>query len=335
MLKSKLLPFILFIIIIIISSCETNQTGKPHSKGKTLEIMVVTNNKGQWKSEIGDAVKEFFKQEHIGLPQSEELFTIFHLPQEAFIKMYEANRDILIIDISEKVKQNQIETKKDLWAVPQRVVKISAKNNKEFFKLFEKNKNGILKLFHEVERERMQRAFKSTENAKIKHALQQKFGISLTMPTAYKIATQDSNFIWIRKENIEDSQALIIYSEDYTSTDAFNLENIISRRNKITKRYIPGPLKGSVMIVSEEFIPPLAKEIDFNGLYAIETRGLWNVTHDYMGGPFLSYTFVDERNNKLITIDSYVYAPQTTKKEMLKHLEAIAYSFKWYTAAVK
>ena len=46
-----------------------------------------------------------------------------------------------------------------------------------------------------------------------------------------------------------------------------------------------------------------------------------------MGGPFLSYTLVDESRSRTITIDSYVYAPKDSKKILVKQLESIAYTF--------
>ena len=48
-----------------------------------------------------------------------------------------------------------------------------------------------------------------------------------------------------------------------------------------------------------------------------------------MGGPFLNYTFVNENTNKIISIDAYVYAPRTTKRNLLKQLEAICYTMKF------
>ena len=47
-----------------------------------------------------------------------------------------------------------------------------------------------------------------------------------------------------------------------------------------------------------------------------------------MGGPLLNYTIIDEKRNRVITIDAYVYAPNVSKKKLMKELEAIAYTLK-------
>ncbi len=58
----------------------------------------------------------------------------------------------------------------------------------------------------------------------------------------------------------------------------------------------------------------------------METRGVWNVVGDFMAGPFLSYTVVDERHGRLITLEGYVYAPNKPKRDYLRQMEAILYS---------
>ncbi len=326
MKKNSLILVLIVFIGFGFQSCSFNSPSLPHSKGKTLEMLVITNNKEQWNSNIGDTITNFFGQTILGLPQAEVMYSMVHLPEEAFIKMYQSNRDVFIVDINQDIAMAQIETKKDLWASPQRVVKISAPDNNSFFEIFNKNKEGILELFNKIERERMIKTFRGVEHIGIKNTLVRKFNFSLTLPSAYKIAKQDSNFIWIRKETLEDSQGLLIYTYPYTDADAFELNTIVSLRNQITKKYIPGSVKGSYMQVADSFIPPVSKEINFNNMFTVETRGLWETAGDFMGGPFLSYTLVDESKNRVITLDSYVYAPSKNKRNLLKQLEAIIYS---------
>lgn len=326
-MKNISLTLVLIVLIGLgFYSCSSDSSPLPHSKGKTLEMLVITNNKEQWNSNIGDTIINFFGQIMLGLPQAEAMYSMVHLPEEAFIRMYQSNRDIFIVDISKDITIAQIETKKDLWASPQRVVKISAPDNNSFYEIFNKNKESILELFNQIERERMIKTFGAVEQIGIKNTLMGEFSFSLTLPSAYKIAKHDSNFIWIRKETLEDSQGLLIYTHPYTNANAFELNTIVSKRNQITRKYVPGSVKGSYMRVADSFIPPTSKEINFNNMFTVETRGLWETAGDFMGGPFLSLTLVDELRNRVITLDSYVYAPSKNKRNLLKQLEAIIYS---------
>jgi hypothetical protein len=65
-----------------------------------------------------------------------------------------------------------------------------------------------------------------------------------------------------------------------------------------------------------------------DGKKAYETRGKWEVKNDFMAGPFLNYTIVDEKKNRLIIVEGFTYAPSVNKKAFLFELEAIAKSIK-------
>lgn len=82
------------------------------------------------------------------------------------------------------------------------------------------------------------------------------------------------------------------------------------------------PTKNSYMVAEDEMIA-YRREIKVNGLKIIEIRNLWKIENDYMGGPFINYTIINESTNKVIGIDGFVYAPQFDKRDYLRQLEAI------------
>lgn len=313
----------MLLIFVFLGSCKYDKPSLPVSIGKPSEIIVVTNNKAQWNSVIGDTLVQFFYQEMPGLPQPEPMFTLVNIPEESFIDMYKTNRSIFIIDINPSFKKPQIETRENLWAKPQRVIKITAPNTNSFLDEFEKDKDWILEAFVQNEHERLLQAYRFVEDRKITEALKNSFGINMVIPGGFSIAEKTRNFMWIRKETLTNSQGIIIYTYDYTDTNAFNPEFIINYRNKVTEAYIPGPADSSFMIVSEQFVLPVFQEVNFNDVYAVETRGLWELENDFMGGPFISYTLVDERKQKIMTIDAYVFAPSEEKRDLVRELEAI------------
>ena len=331
MKKTSLLPAILIILLAFLSmqSCDLNVPKLKHSSGKTAEMIVVTNNEAQWNSEIGKTVKNWFGQEQVGLPQPEPAFSVVNIPKTNFNNMFKKHRNIFIVNIDKKAKKTEVETKKNLWSQPQRVIKITSPNKKEFLKTFNKNKESFTKLFDKVERRRIIGTFKSFADISIKNELKAKFGISMIIPGGFYIAKKAKDFIWLRKETHTLGEGILIYSYDYTDTIAYEPERIIKIRDSITKKYIPGPSDGSYMEVSKKFIYPVFKEIDFNNNFAIETRGLWKLEGDFMGGPFLSYTLVNEKKMKVITVDAYLYNPKEKKVKYMRQLEAILYSLRF------
>lgn len=310
-------------------SCDLESDGLPNSKGKSSEILVITNNKKQWNSRIGDSIVAFFYQDVPGLPQPEPMFTLVNIPQEAFKEMYKPYRNIFIINIDKTLEEPLFEARKDLWAKTQQVVKISAPDDESLIKEFNETKDVIMSLFLKTEQKRIQKAFASVQSAKINSELQKKFGIMLTIPSGFNISKSKKDFLWIRKETLTYSQGLIIYWEDYTDTIQFIPAYIAAKRNEITERYIPGPADSSFMLISDQFIKPEFHEITLNDKYAVQTRGLWKVENDFMGGPFISYTLVHENGNKIITIDGYVYAPSEEKRDLVRQMNSILQSIRF------
>ncbi len=316
---------------LLFTSCGGGKSTGQRSSGKTAEIIVVMNSEKQWEGAVGDTLRAFFRREYPRLPQPEPYFSLVYTPKPNFAatKMFKPHHNILIVDINKKYKKAELNARKNVWAEPQRVIQITAPDADSFITLFEEKKDFIMKIVEDSERQRLMTTFAAFRDYEVQEQIKKSFHFSLEIPGGFYIAKKFSNFMWIRKETKKFSQGLIIYTYDFTDTVAFNPKRIISYRDSITKTYIPGPSEGSYMAVSKDYIKPVSKEIDFNGLFAVETRGLWKVEGDFMGGPFINYTFVDEKRNKVITIDGYVYAPNAPKRNMVMQLESIIWSFKF------
>ncbi|MBI9033461.1 MAG: DUF4837 family protein [Bacteroidales bacterium] len=319
--------------ILMLVSCgrtdeEKKDARKPNSTGKTSEILVVAGEM-YWKSQIGKTVRTYFGQIQQGLPQREVRYTMPNIPPHKLSsRMFKKHRNIIVVAIDEKLTKAYTETKKDLWAAPQRVIKVHAPSEKEWLEEFDKNKEIYMALFDEVEIERVQKIYRAVEDLSIRNYLTKRYGISMVLPESFFLGITHDDFIWMRKETPEYSMGIMVNFTPYKDTEVFTNENILQRRNQMTQKYIPGELENTYMITSKTLRPESA-EINFNGMFAMETRGLWEVEGDFMGGPFISYTFVDEANQRLITLDGFVYAPKDDKRDLLKHVEATMRTFKF------
>jgi hypothetical protein len=190
-----------------------------------------------------------------------------------------------------------------------------------------------MKLFVDLERERTLTINQLALDFKLNDTVEKKFGISLPLPEGFYLAKESGNFMWLRHKLTKARQdvelGIMVYSADYSDTVFFNPRYIARWRNLITLEHIPGPSPLSFMKISQEIIPPIFDTItDFPGGYAVEMRGLWEVENDFMGGPFINYTFVDKANNKIITLDGYIYHPNEDKKSYLRQLESIFFAAK-------
>ena len=44
-----------------------------------------------------------------------------------------------------------------------------------------------------------------------------------------------------------------------------------------------------------------------------------------MGGPFVSYSTLDEATGRVLTIDGYVYSPKLDKRNFMREVEHLVY----------
>jgi hypothetical protein len=132
------------------------------------------------------------------------------------------------------------------------------------------------------------------------------------------------NFIWASNDGISSIQNICIYSLPYVSEKMLTQRPYIALRDTVMKHNIPGEKPGMWMQTNPEFV--WTKNITVNGQYAMEARGLWEMRNDAMGGPFVSHSRIDTKNNKVIVVEGFVYAPEKMKRSMIRRLEAALYT---------
>ena len=314
------------LIFACATSCKKTTKGlRPVVTGGSGEVLVLIND-ALWEGAVGDTLKSILNDPQLGLPQDEPVLDIIHITHNAFSSMFKTHRSILDLRVSTNVKEDKLAVKDELYAKTQSFMKIEASTNKGMIEMLTKNRKKIISYFLLGERNRKIKTLKKNVVQDIYEKLKLKYNFTLSFPSGYVINKDEDNFMWISNETPTTSQGMFIYSYDYLSQDAFTKEEVIKKRNFLLKKYVPGPKEGSYMSTEQRF-PISFRQFEFDKNYACETRGLWKVENDFMGGPFVSITYLDEKNNRVICMDSYVYYPNHDKREMLRELEAIMFSY--------
>lgn len=322
----------------IFTSCSygTDNSGKPMSIGSTAEILVVIQNESQWQNQIGQSIKKYLAAGIYGFPQAEPTFKLLHINTANFNNLFQKQRNILIVNIDPKVKEPKITVTHDRWSAPQLIFTITAPSPVAFAKVFTTKKDYFIEKYHSSERQRILKVFQSSLDNKIMKAIKKDFSFTLSVPTGFYVAKTTANFMWIRHEANLYSQGIIIISVPYKDTAQFSRGRILTQIQQFLFHNIPGPSKGSYMTLDRKYVIPKDTLVtDFPTHYATEIRGLWRVESDFMGGPFVSYTFLDRNTNRLITLFGYVYYPSHHKRDLLLQVESILYSVKFNKAEKK
>ena len=159
-------------------------------------------------------------------------------------------------------------------------------------------------------------------------SLEEDYGFNITIPFGWDLAKKRENFVWLRKLEADAEQDVFIYSQPYNDQSIF--DDIAAFRDEITEQYLRDSEKNDLYITRQEqdYVPFVTQQINFNSSYAVQARGLWKISDNSGGGPFISYTIVDEEQQKIYYIEGYVYSPGTDKKNLVREVNAILTTFK-------
>lgn len=320
---------VLLSVVLLFSACNRENTigKKDRSAGGTSEILVVTQNDEQWDGMIGDTIRAFFLQPQYGLPQPEAINKLAHLNVTGFTDMFKKHKCILIVEINPGLEKPVVETGEDLWAAPQRVLKIIAPDRTSWCQVFNEQKEAYKVMYDQVERDRIMSVLRPSNDAKITQRIKEKMGFNMTIPSGFFIAKDEPDFMWLRKELEKNSFGIFIYTTPYKDTLQLEMSSLVSVRDRLLQQYVPGPSDGSFMTTDKEFVPPVVSYIsNYPTGFAAEMRGMWCLVGDYMAGPFVSYTFPDDKTGNLVTMEGYVYYPNHDKRDDLLQVQSLLYS---------
>lgn len=287
-------------------------------------------NDVHWDKAPGDSVRKVFESPQPGLPQDEPWMDIVHMTEPGFTDMFQKHRNILIFNVDPSLPRSKTQAKKDVWSEPQIVIQVQAPTSEALALEFSSKADQIFELVREAEYRRLVKAYMTAPAKLAESAVKERFGINLNIPLGYNVVVNKPDFIWMKRDAGKYQQGILIYSRPYQNKDQFNDANILLLRDTMTTMHVPGPLENekkstgyqSHMAV-EWMFPPIRNVIELNGNYAVELRGEWMVTKDFMGGPFVNYTWVDTLHQKLICMDGYVYNPGGDKRDALIHVEGV------------
>ncbi|HPT14511.1 MAG TPA: DUF4837 family protein [Bacteroidales bacterium] len=333
-MRKLILPFSLVIVALIINGCtDVKNSGKANATGKSSEILIVCE-KAQWDGIIGKSIKDLFGAEMEGLPESEARFSMVNVPYNSFSRYLQPHRNVFIVDVKPGNGKTQANVRQDVWSHPQRVVEIKAASDTAFVNYFNHYGEAICELFEQNELACNHAVNSLNRNGKAEAEIVKTLGLKMVIPSDFYLAKKENGFIWLRKETSEMSLGILIYAYPYTDTSQVSFEKICAERNQRTSQYIPGPSAGSYMLISDDVIKPVSKSIKFKNRFAVETRGLWYTKGDFMGGPFVNISVIDESKQRVVALDGFVYRPNKEKRSYIRQLESILWDADFDTAVV-
>lgn len=333
-MKNKLTFFCILCLLCVVCGCSgerhphgyrkrTASLLTPKSSGNPYEVMTVCED-SVWSGYAGKALQTILDKPLLGLPQVEAQFHKSHITEQHYNHITQIFRNIVRINIGREYTHPMMKVDRDVHATPQLIITIQGPDQISVSQHITERTRDITTLINSEEINTAANDFYYEHNVKFAKKVRELFGCELYIPVDLKKMKVGKDFIWASNDGLSSIQNICIYSLPYVSEKMLTRSPYIALRNKVMADNIPGEHEGSVMTTNSEFV--FVKNITVRGDFAMEARGLWEMTKEAMGGPFVSHSRIDTVNNRIITVEGFVYAPDKMKRTMLRRLEAALYT---------
>lgn len=321
----KLIYITLFAIIALLScnNNETKGTYKQKSVGNINALQILITDE-LWNDSVGEEIRKYFAAPTEGLPQVEPLFSIHQMDPSTFSGFIKSNRLFLHVTIGQEDKFTLVTNE---YARPQTGAIITAKTKQGLIKLIAKNQEEIIIAYIKSEiKERQRRTAISPLSI---DSLKERFGLTIKMPSAYRIAHKGDDFYWIRKDLKKTGSTNILIYEvplNMISSDSTALGEILTIRDSIGGYHLP--VEDNGRFGTDYSYSPNFYITELAGNPTYKTKGVWDVKGEFMAGPFLNYAVKDEKNNRYLIIEGFTFSPAERKRNLQFELESIIKSAK-------
>lgn len=347
----KIFLFFPVLILLIVSACDSDY--RPMSIGAIDEVIVVMDST-QWDSETALALEETFGKPVETLPSPESTYRlifrdfrnnseldqlrnfkniIFATPIDAESNVGSFTRALISDDVETRVRSEESFAfpLEDRWVRDQWVLVLTSTSDEL---LAEKIRNSESSLVgHLLEREledRTNEVFRRGEQTALSDSLWNKYGWKVRMQHDY-IQTYDadtSNVVVFARHLQDNSRRMWAWWEDdIPNADFITPDWINAKRDSLMELYLRGE-RDSSYVTTQYRRPVNTSSLEREDrLIGFETLGTWTMTNDFMGGPFVNFTWYDPESERLFMVEYWQFAPSVDKRRFVRQFRAMGRTF--------
>ena len=328
-MKTHSLFSIFLLLFVLLTGCSSGGGGSllPQGTGNAYEAVVVLD-RNLWNSKAGSAIRDELRASIPGLPQPEVAFKISEVYPQVFNGLLRYAKNIMVVNI-DPASFTMVSLKYDqnLWAQNQMILSLNAPDEDSVVEYLNRRSGVVVDFFTRAEMNRAIRLLEKTYSSSMSNKLFDKYEIRLNLPTDMTSYRDTTDFFWVSNNANTGLTNVVVYTFPFTDSDTFTIDYLINKRDSVLKENLPGSFPNSYMateVRGDIFYEP----ITLHGKYCGVMRGLWKMVGDMMGGPFVSHVRLDEKNNRIVVVEGFVYAPETEKRNLMRRIEAALYTLR-------
>lgn len=344
------------VLLGVLAGCEA-VVGPPRAVGEIPEIIVVADS-ATWEGPVGEAIRAELAQPILTLPNDQGVFKLRHrvltprtyesiqrarhvviaAPIDETSRVGEFLRERLDAGSQEAVRQGRavgINLRPDLWSENQLVVLATAADDRALTTQILQRGPELRAAFNELAREATYREmFSRARQVALEDSLAQTYGWTVNLQHDY-VKVQDSSlsvaghtgqFVRYRRVLHDTWRDFFVFVEDNVQ-ERPSSEELDAVTNGLLETFARGTLDSSYVQMDDQR-PMMQDTVTVQNQPALETRGLWYMTNDLMGGPYVRYAYVDPATDRLFLYYGMVFAPNRSldKREFVRQMEVIGHT---------
>lgn len=348
---NKFLLNLSIIGIVLFAACDGDY--RPQSVGAVDEVYVVMDST-DWNSQTALALEETFGKGIETLPSFESTYDltfrqfntndeldnirnlkniILAAPIDGENNVSQLIRALLSDDVEERVRQGESFAfpLENQWVRDQWVLILTSTSDSSLAQKVRNSESSLVS--HLMEREfdrREYEIYRRGEQVAINDSLWNEHGWKVRMQHDYIQTVDTSNVVVFRRTLPENDRWMMAWwKNDVDGIGFIDKEWINATRDSLLQQYVQGSREGSY--VTTEYRNPrkvITTQMDREDrIIGYETLGTWRMTNDFMGGPFVNFTYYDPETERLFMIEYGQFAPSVSKRRFVRQFRAMGRTF--------
>lgn len=331
-MKNRVLLFIAFVMAFSCGCTVRNTLPEKTTAGEAYDVVVICDDES-WRGDLSYAVCDLLEESAPGLTRPQGYFNI--VKQVAPRSASDIDRkypNLFVVSINPTVDEATYAVSKNLYARPQTVVTVTAPSVASAVALFDEAEDAIREEFEKGERNKSNRYYSVNPAELLMADFKEHTGIGMIIPAHfYKANTADKELLWYIRDYPARAQYIFAFKTPCDTTLPVDMQ-ALSVMGAIDQKLATISSKGAsgsyMRLSNEPSSMSFRSDIDINGRVWFEVRGWWEVANDFMGGPFVGYTTIDEKSSEALVVIFALYAPEDPQRNLLRELEHLIYTTK-------
>ncbi len=348
--------FLVAITFCLCISCSNDQVKtavnyQPNSSGRVDEVLLIMDEE-EWRANEGEVVRKVLMKDFKVLPQSEPIFSLSQVPAESVTDLLKRSASVVVVaDLSKdhatarmiKEQLGRFDSqgkerpsyfmRKDVWAMPQQVIYVYADDALSLTNKLMELQDTFINLIYRVEDTKAKnQAYVSGVSKGLTQTMKDDFGIDFEVPSVYREVLKADSLMWMRHDNHlnEEVSNIMVLVEPYEGEPSAITQAYPIQKIQEMGKLVGTDNEGSYLYPANKYIPfeQTMQQIEMGE--AVKNLGLWSMQEDFMGGPFVSYSFDDVAQKRRITMFGFVYAPRGKKRVLMRRLDVLFRSVKLF-----